>query len=272
MILRNYHTHTVHCDGNNTVEEMVQSAIANGMAALGFSGHATVPFDLRYCTSPEDFPPYIEAVNLCKEKYAEQIEIYLGVEDDFYAVRPDFPKDYTIGATHYMEKDGVFYYVDFSEEVLRKAIHEGFEGDPYKMTAYYYGILAQFPQQMQFDFVGHFDLVTKFNEGGKVFDEEDPRYWKPALETMEYLCKQGYAFEINTGAMSRGYRSAPYPSARLLRALHEFGGSIVFCCDSHATNTVCAYLAQAQALASACGFRTHRILTKSGWQEVPLGE
>ena len=73
MILRNYHTHTVHCDGNNTVEEMVQSAITNGMAALGFSGYATVPFDLRYCTSPEDFPPYIEAVNLCKEKYADQI-------------------------------------------------------------------------------------------------------------------------------------------------------------------------------------------------------
>lgn len=92
------------------------------------------------------------------------------------------------------------------------------------------------------------------------------------METMEYLCKQGYAFEINTGTMSRGYRTAPYPSERLLRALHKFGGRIVFCCDSHATNTVGIYLSETAELAVYCGFTTHRVLTKSGWQEITLGQ
>lgn len=272
MILRSYHTHSVFCDGNNTVEEMVQAAISKGMRALGFSGHGTFPHDLRYCTKPEDFPTYVQAVNACKKKYAGQIEIYLGVEDDFYGLRPDFATDYTLGVTHYMQKDGVYYYVDYSREVLQKAVGEGFGGDPYAMTAYFYQVVAQFPQRMQFDFVGHFDLVTKFNEDGCMFDEDDPRYWKPALEAMEHLAKLGYAFEINTGAMSRGYRTVPYPSKRFLKALHDFGGSIVFGCDSHSADTVCSYLPEATALARECGFQTHRVLTPNGWQEVALGE
>ena len=272
MILRSYHNHSVFCDGNNTVEEMVQSAISAGMRALGFSGHGTFPYDLRYCMKPEDIPAYVAAVNACKEKYAGQIEIYLGIEDDFYGLRPDFPRDYTLGATHYMQKDGVYYYVDYSWEVLQKNIEEAFGGDPYAMTAYYFQVLAQFPDRMDFDIVAHFDLVTKFNEGNRMFDEDDPRYWKPALETMEHLVQKGYTFEVNTGAISRGYRTVPYPSKRLMKALHDFGGSIVFGCDSHAVDTVCSYLPEAAELARECGFRSHRILTPTGWQEVGLEE
>lgn len=272
MILRSYHTHSSFCDGSNTVEEMVQSAISAGMQTLGFSGHGTFPPDLRYCTKPEDFPAYVQAVNACKEKYAGQIEVWLGVENELYGTRPGIQWDYALGATHYMQKDGVYYYVDHSPEMQEKAIREGFGGDPYAMTTYFFQVVAQFPQKMDFDIVAHFDLVTKFNEGGKMFDEDDPRYWKPALETMEYLAKMGYAFEINTGAISRGYRTVPYPSKRLLRALCEFGGSIVFGCDSHAVGTVCSYLPEAVELARECGFRTHRVLTQNGWQELELGK
>ena len=272
MILRSYHTHTTFCDGCNTVEEMVNAAISAGMKALGFSAHSTFPHDLRYCTKPERFPVYVQSVNDCKAKYNDQIEIYLGVEDDYYGLRPNFPCDYAIGATHYMQKDGIYYYVDYSEDLLRKAIDEGFGGDPYAMTSYYFQVIARFPERMKFDFVGHYDLVTKFNEGGRIFDEDNPKYWKPALETMEYLVKMGYPFEINTGAISRGYRTSPYPSKRLLKALRDFGGRIVFGCDSHAVNTVCSYLPEATEFARECGFQTHLVLTQRGWQEVALGK
>ncbi len=272
MILRSYHTHSTFCDGNNTVEEMVKAAISAGMQTVGFAGHGTFPPDQRYCTKFEDFPAYAAAVNACKEKYAGQIEVWLGIENEFYGICPDIQWDYALGATHYMQKDGVYYYVDNCPEMQETAIREGFGGDPYAMTAYYYRVLAEFPQKMQFDAVAHYDLITKFNEGGRVFDEEDPRYWKPALETMEYLTKLGYAIEINTGALCRGFRSVVYPSRRLLKALCDFGGSIIFGSDSHSVGTVCSYLPEAIELARECGFRTHRVLTHNGWQEVALGE
>jgi len=272
MILRNYHVHTNCCDGSNTVEQMAQAAIGQGMKSLGFSGHATIPFDLRYCTQPDGWTSYIQQVQECQKKYADKIEIFLGVEDDYYAVRPDFPRDYTIGATHYMEYNGEIYFVDETKENLQKAIREGFGNDPYKMTSYYFSIVADIPAKTHCDFIAHFDLVTKFNEDGSMFDQEDPRYLQPALEVLEALCQKDAVFEINTGAISRGYRTKPYPSQTLLRAIYDFGGAIVLNCDSHCTEHICSYLPEAVQLAEACGFRTHRVLTSTGWQEVPLGE
>ncbi len=272
MVLRNYHVHSTCCDGNHSVEQMVQSAIQNGMQSLCFSGHSTVAFDLRYCTQPDGWTSYIQQVRDCQKKYADKLEIYLGVEDDYYGVRPDFQRDYTIGATHYIGINGEIYYVDETKENLQKAIREGFGDDPYKMTAYYFSIMADIPNKTHCDFIGHFDLVTKFNEDGSLFDQEDPRYLQPALAAIEALCQQDAVFEINTGAMSRGYRTKPYPSKTLLKAIRDFGGAIVLNCDSHHVDHICSYLPEAMQLAQACGFRTHRILTPTGWQEVPLGE
>ena len=48
-MLTNFHTHTVFCDGKNTPEEMVLSAIEKGFTALGFSGHGLTGFDPGYC-------------------------------------------------------------------------------------------------------------------------------------------------------------------------------------------------------------------------------
>ena len=39
------HTHTTYCDGKNTPEQMIQSAIRQGLSVIGFSGHSYVPFD-----------------------------------------------------------------------------------------------------------------------------------------------------------------------------------------------------------------------------------
>ena len=45
-LIANYHTHTTFCDGQNTAEEVVLSAIDKGFSSIGFSGHGTTPFDL----------------------------------------------------------------------------------------------------------------------------------------------------------------------------------------------------------------------------------
>lgn len=38
MFKQNLHTHSLHCDGNDTVKEMVQEAISKNFDVLGFSG------------------------------------------------------------------------------------------------------------------------------------------------------------------------------------------------------------------------------------------
>ena len=36
MIKQNLHTHSIYCDGNNTIEEMALEAIQKGFTVLGF--------------------------------------------------------------------------------------------------------------------------------------------------------------------------------------------------------------------------------------------
>ncbi len=118
--------------------------------------------------------------------------------------------------------------------------------------------------------MGHFDLITKFNENGCRFDESDPRYRSAALEALEALMEKDVIFEINTGAISRGCRTTPYPAPFLLDAIRQKGGRVCITSDSHRADTIVHAFPQAAALAGSCGFREAWILAKNGFQPVGL--
>ena len=270
MYYANYHTHTSHCDGRNTVDEMVQSAIKAGMDGLGFSGHGTCIYDKGFCMSEESTLLYIEDVEKAKIQYQEDIDIYLGVEYEMEGERPTFQRDYTIGSAHSVKTGIVYSSVDNSRAIQKAMVRDWFGGDYYALCEAYYRQVARVQQVTQCDFIGHFDLVTKFNEGETLFQESHKRYKKAALETVEHLCGQGSTFEINTGAMSRGHRTAPYPNPFILKAIRKFGGNILISTDSHDINTVAYGYHEAIQLAKSCGFTSRRVLTKKGWQDVGL--
>ena len=48
----NFHTHTKWCDGKNTPEEMIASAIEKGFDRLGFSSHVSLPEDSDSVITP----------------------------------------------------------------------------------------------------------------------------------------------------------------------------------------------------------------------------
>jgi len=80
----------------------------------------------------------------------------------------------------------------------------------------------------------------------------------------------GVPFEINTGAISRGYRTTPYPSFEILKAIHDGGGRIVFSSDAHDKSTLRYWFPQAEELAKKAGFRTYVVLGKTGTEEIGL--
>ena len=45
----NLHTHCTFCDGKNTIEEMIQAAIAAGLDSIGFSSHSPTGYNLDDC-------------------------------------------------------------------------------------------------------------------------------------------------------------------------------------------------------------------------------
>ena len=118
--------------------------------------------------------------------------------------------------------------------------------------------------------LGHIDLVTKLNAGNKFFDEDAPRYRAAALAALHAADPRATLLELNTGAMSRGYRDAPYPALFLLKEWRAMGGRIILTSDSHSADTVVYGYDRSIALAKAAGFDRSVLLTAAGAVECPL--
>lgn len=239
MIRQDYHMHTTFCDGNNSAEEMVHAAMEKGMTEIGFSGHSHTPFDESWCMSVENTERYRQEIARLREKYAGQISILCGVEQDFYSDMPTDGYDYVIGSVHYMCVDGDYIPVDESAEILRQAAQRYFGGDLYALAETYFTAVGQVWEKTGCDIIGHFDLITKFNEGGCVFDESHPRYVKAWQAAADRLLQGNALFEINTGAVSQGYRTTPYPAAPIREYLAERGARFILSSDSHNTGSLC---------------------------------
>ena len=318
------HMHTTYCDGKDTAEAMVISAIENGLEYAGISGHSFTPHDQSYCMTRSGTQKYIEEIRELKEKYADSITLLLGTELDRYADIDLSPYDYYIGSVHYVfseegkkkrdeilarhegetdrsasdaEFAGLIKYEDWcpvddsAEELVRFALRNvsGEETDAetsrekiLEAAELYFDTVGGIIKATDCDIVGHFDLITKFTEGwgfgpagnvvrrcgcgadefiSPLIDTSDERYiaaWKAAIDRIFNDCAERYkngfrnrleklgilkagekpVFEINTGAISKGYRTTPYPSAGQTEYIRSKGGILIMSSDSHAAGTI----------------------------------
>lgn len=274
---QNLHTHTTYCDGADAPEAVVQEAAGRGFDAIGFSGHAFTPFDTSYCMSREGVRTYRLEIAALKEKYAGRIRVLCGIEQDYYAEPITDPWDYVIGSVHYIFKDDVYIPVDESRGDLLQAAENHYNGDLSRLIDDYYRTVAGVLRATGCDIIGHFDLITKFNEDGTLFDTDAPTYkasWSRALDQLfedsARLRGAPPVFEINTGAISRGYRREPYPAADILRGIKERGGKIILTADAHSKEAVDDHFDLSRSIAKEAGFTETTVLTESGFCPAAL--
>ncbi|MBQ9419568.1 MAG: histidinol-phosphatase [Synergistaceae bacterium] len=252
MILADFHVHTCYCDGKDTPEDIVVEAISRGMKKIGFSGHSYTSFDPHVCMSPDSTAQYKAEINRLKHKYESQIEILCGIEQDYYADFPAEGFDFVIGSLHYVTCGGEYIAVDHTFKHFEDAV-EKFGGDVYSMLENYFSTVSNIVSKTGADIIGHFDLISKFNDGNKFFDENHERYIKATENALDTLLKTGKPFEINTGAISRGYKKDPYPSKQILKYIAENGGKVILSSDSHRKETLMYGFKECEELAKSLG-------------------
>ena len=269
--LQNLHTHSTYCDGNNTPRETVESAIKQGFHSIGFSGHSFMPYCDEYGMSKEGTIQYISEINELKKEFADRIEIFLGIEADMYSAK-DLPKgfDYKIGSLHFLKIDGEYVDFDLSAQDVKSIIEKHFGGDGLKYAEKYYEELSKLPQYGSFDIIGHFDLITKHCETHNFFDTDSKEYLSSAFECAKALSDKIPFFEVNTGAISRGWRTSPYPKIQIIKELKRLGFGAVITSDCHDAKNLTCNFKEAEALLRECGFRERFILTKNGFIPVKL--
>ncbi len=250
----NYHTHTKLCDGKNTPEEMVRAAIALGFDTLGFSCHSQAPESEFYAI--RDIDGYIDTVNRLKDKYSDKIKILCGIERDIWSYPDSHEYDFALGAIHQLKINGRFYITDLSPAATQSFIDELYGGDGNKFAIEYMSQVREVARVTDCDIIAHFDLISKFNgdEGGIFFDPRGEEYLAAANEAIKENVKYCDIFEVNTGAIGRGYRKTPYPAPEMLDMIREAGGRVTFGSDSHATDTLLTAYNEAERFIKAHGF------------------
>ena len=264
------HTHATFCDGKSTLAEMAAAAYDAGVRYYGVSCHSHTPIPQdEGAVLPGDMTAYRRAVLELRAEYAGRMEVLLGLEWDSQSDVTPEGFDYWIGSVHYQAGNGRFYAADWGEEHFTACRDELFGGDALAVAEGYFREVCRVAEKKP-TILGHLDLITKLNGGSRFFDEDSPRYKAAALEALHAADPAATLLEINTGGVSRGYRTAPYPALFLLREWRRMGGRIILTSDAHSADTVVYGYGQSAALAKAAGFAKSVLLTLGGPVECTL--
>jgi len=112
----NYHTHHELCQhAEGTAVDYVKEAIKQGFKGIGISDHTPNPYlpmpERGWRMQIEDLPYYLSDVKSAKETYKDQIEVYTGLEVEYFPGYRHFYQDlrsqtdYLILGQHYISDD-----------------------------------------------------------------------------------------------------------------------------------------------------------------------
>lgn len=110
----NFHSHTARCQhAVGSDRDYVEAAVQAGYGALGFSDHSPWPFENGFVSGIRmplsQLPDYLASARRLREAYRDQIDIFLGLEAEYYPdymgwlkeVREREGLDYLLLGSHY---------------------------------------------------------------------------------------------------------------------------------------------------------------------------
>ncbi len=251
---QNLHTHTIYCDGKDTPEDMIKRAIEIGFDSIGFSGHAPMKYDINWAMTESGKDAYVKEIKQLKEKYRNDINVYLGIENDLFADTDLSVYDYVISSVHFIRIGEEIFGIDVNPNAVKRLIDLHFGGNGLKYVRSYYENLAKINDLSRTDIVGHCDLVTKYCEREKFFDENCKEYTSYALEGITAVAEKNKVFEVNTGAIARGHRTTVYPAPFIMKRLKELNCHLVISSDCHNKQFLNCKFSEATEYVKSFGF------------------
>ncbi len=277
MNLTNYHSHCSFCDGRAPFEEFVKEAIRQGFYSYGVSSHAPLPFPTQWTMEWEQMEAYLDEFNNLRQKYADEIELYVGLEIDYLnkesnpsvARFTELPLDYRIGSVHLLyDAAGEVVDIDCSPAVFKERVDRHFNGDVLRVVRMYFDRLFRMVELGGFDILGHADKMhynaSCYHPG--LLDE--PWYEALMKDYFSLVASRGYLVEINTKAYDS--LGTFYPNSRYWELMKEYQIKILVNSDAHYPERINAGRMEALRLLQAKGFATVAELHQGSWREVPI--
>lgn len=222
----NFHTHTYRC-GHATggEEDYIKRAIDGGIKHMGFSDHIPYVFPDGF-ESPHRIPmnevcDYFKIINELREKYKNQIEIYIGFEMEYYpehfdsmlSIAKSSGAEYLILGQHFMYNEHPSGYPCQALCNTEKEIE------------HYTDCIVSGIKSGVFTYVAHPDILNFFLEGDNI------ELYK---EKMEELCLASKGTDTPLEINFLGIREKRrYPNDAFWEIAGKVGAPVTFGFDSH---------------------------------------
>ncbi|HET7180550.1 MAG TPA: histidinol-phosphatase [Chryseosolibacter sp.] len=273
----NYHSHNLYCDGKSTLPEYLDEARATGVASLGFSSHAPLPFPCKWCMREDKLRSYIREIDKLK-RAANGIEIYKGLEIDFVpgvVSARDFVAmlDYTIGSIHFVDAyEGTRWEIDNTLGVFKTGLDKIFQNNIRAAVTRYYELTRQMITAAPPHIVGHLDKIKMHNQQEALFEESESWYKNEVDKTLQAIKHANVIVEVNTRGLYKKKTVNTYPSPWILERVCEAHIPITLSSDAHhRSELICEFEPTATHLRDI-GFKKLSILNHGIWKQVPFTE
>lgn len=276
MMFADYHIHTYYSDDSTyPMEQVVKDAISKGITDLCFTDHVDygIKEDADKLTPEQrqelkvkiqnpnvpqynvDYLAYVAEYQDVKEKYADKINLKLGMEfglqihtiPQYQKLFNSYPFDFIIMSCHQVE----------NKEFWTQEFQQGRSQDEYNQR-YYDEILAQVKNYHDYSVLGHLDLIARYDKAGiypfaKIRDK--------IAEILKIVIADGKGIELNTSSVRYKIHNAQgkpelTPSREILALYKELGGRIITTgSDSHKPEHLGAYIAEQSQELKKLGFK-----------------
>ena len=278
MDLCTYHSHCNFCDGKAPAEDFVRAAIEAGFHSYGISSHSPLPFETRWSLRKGNVEAYLMELKRLQEKYAGQIELYVGMEIDYlnddwgpaveYFQR--MPLDYRIGSVHLVteEQTGEIMDMDGKFEDFRENLRMVFRDDLKYLVEAYFKASSRMVELGGFDFVAHLDKISM---NGSLMDStltKQEWYNRLLWDYMSLIAERGVMVEVNTKAYTK--KGMMFPNVKYFKWLKELNIPVMVNSDAHLPQLVNDNRALAFEWLREVGIKSTMRLHQGEWVEVPI--
>ncbi|MCR4792300.1 MAG: histidinol-phosphatase [Lachnospiraceae bacterium] len=219
----NLHSHTARCGhASGTEKEYIEEALRVGMTDFGFSDHTPMPFPEGYSSAGmrmglDQMDDYTDTILALKKEYKDKINIYLGLEVEYYpelfdklmVFLEDYPVEYMILGQHCTKNqyDGRW---------------AGEETEDEERLVMYADQVIEGLGTGKFIYLAHPDLIN--------FAGDERIYLKEMSRICEYAYDHHVPLEINLLGIGDGRN---YPNPLFWKLAGETGNDVVIGLDAH---------------------------------------
>jgi len=274
-----YHTHNFFCDGKNSIEEMVYSAVLLNIKHIGVSSHAPIKISNKWSISYQQLENYILEIEKTNEKYSNKIKVFKSLEIDYipgytYSFN-HFSElmnlDYTIGSIHLVlnKSNNKLWFIDGNKEECQNNFKTIFSSNIKEAIASYYSQIREMIITQKPDIIGHLDKVV-MNTAGEFFNESEDWYQEEIRKTLIVIKENNAIIEINTRGLYKNKWHTSFPSPSILKMSNKLGIPIVISSDAHSITELTASYDIAEKIAFDAGYKHQMMFENGKWIKINL--